>query len=158
MGNPTGGNDGRLFQPMSGNKLVWDSLGAISHVPDGTNDFMAGTGLYGSEPHLVNCGGHFFFCDSANATNWIARTRATTGGSNTDTDTGVALVAETAYRFRVEWVIGEVKFFINNTLVATHTTNLLTTRAFAALGLVGIAGTTDRFYYFSDALLTRESL
>jgi hypothetical protein len=70
----------------------------------------------------------YFEITSAN-TNWQAVTVA--AGVSTKTDTGIAPVANTAQRFRAEYHgsaspygAATVLFFINDTLVATNTTNV----------------------------------
>jgi hypothetical protein len=72
--------------------------------------------------------GYYFEKTSAN-TNWQAVTVA--AGVSTKTDTGIAPVANTAQRFRAEYHgsaspygAATVLFFINDTLVATNTTNV----------------------------------
>jgi hypothetical protein len=68
-----------------------------------------------------------FFYDSA-AANWKAVTRL--GGVETETDTGVAVGVSTDYRFKIirrivaDGGISDVRFYINESLVATHTTNI----------------------------------
>lgn len=57
-------------------------------------------------------------------TNWVAHTRI--AGVSTTTDSGIVAVAETWYRLRMVRSATDVKFYINGTLVATHTTNIPT--------------------------------
>lgn len=63
-----------------------------------------------------------FIIDRTQSANWLAYNDA--AGSATQTDTGLAVVANTWYSLRVEETSGDIKFYINGTLYATHTTNL----------------------------------
>lgn len=65
----------------------------------------------------------FRYSSEAPDTNWKAVTCAGTGSSSTVTDTGVA-VGTSAKTFGIVYTPSEVKFYINATLVATHTTNI----------------------------------
>jgi hypothetical protein len=156
VGFPTSGNDGRFFLPVAGQREVWDCLFALSHLPDATDAFHAMVGFPGSDPHLVTCGGVFVFADQ-NSGNWIARTRVSGSGSFTDTNTGVALVVDTAFRMNIRWTTASVEFRINGTLVATHTTNLPTTASFGSFGIISTAGTAERFTYTSDLMIYTEA-
>jgi hypothetical protein len=67
----------------------------------------------------------FRFSTNAGDTNWMAVT-AGAGGVWTITDTGVAVAINTIYVFRIEFdeTTPEIRFYINDVLVATHSTNL----------------------------------
>lgn len=66
---------------------------------------------------------HFRASTSAGDTNWQAIT--SNGAADTVTDTGIAFDT-TGHEFEIEFddTAGEVKFYIDGTLVATHTTTL----------------------------------
>lgn len=91
--------------------------------------------------------GVFFRYDRLNeGTNWQAVTRM--GGTETATDTGIAVTAgftQTGQRLKIvaDADGGEIRFYIDGTLEATHTTNIPTSR----LGTIGkmekSAGTTE---------------
>jgi len=66
---------------------------------------------------------HFKY-DSATDTNWQCQTY--NFSSATTTNSGVAVVANTWYRFEVTYDGTTVRFYINGTLVASHTTNIPT--------------------------------
>lgn len=71
--------------------------------------------------------GAFFKLDRvANGVNWITNT--TSNGSNTATNTSTPVVAGTWYRLKVEvsTTNSNVKFYVNGTLVATHTLTIPT--------------------------------
>lgn len=69
----------------------------------------------------------FRFSTNADDTNWMAYTAGAGGaGVNTITNTGVAVAVNTVYTFKIEFnpTTPSVKFYINDVLVAEHTTNL----------------------------------
>ncbi len=76
--------------------------------------------------------------------NWQAYTYNSSVG--TITDTGVAAVADGSYNTFLTRVNDStsVQFFINGTLVATHTTNLPTTQVCPQVAIQKTAGTTSR--------------
>ena len=70
-------------------------------------------------------------------------------GSVTTADSGVTVATGTAYDLRIEVAADNsaTKFYINNTLVATITTNLLIGDAWTAVSLKKTAGTTNTGAY-----------
>lgn len=64
----------------------------------------------------------FRFSTGASDTNWMACVKD--GSTLNPQSTGVAVATDTMYLLRVETDASEVRFFINSTLVYTHTTNL----------------------------------
>ena len=66
----------------------------------------------------------FRYSTDAGDTNWMAATKD--GTTLATTNTGVAVTADTKYRFKMiaDSTAGNVKFYINGTLVATHSANL----------------------------------
>lgn len=66
---------------------------------------------------------HFKY-DAAADTNWQCQTY--NSGSATTTNSGVAVAADTWYRFEATYDGTTVRFYINGTLVASHTTNIPT--------------------------------
>lgn len=81
-------------------------------------------------------------------TNWQCVTRGA-GASATITDSGVAVSVDTRYIMRINVAsLNTVQFYINNTLVATHTTDLpasLQTMNIACYLINGLAGTQRNF-------------
>lgn len=69
-------------------------------------------------------GAWFRFSTSAGDTNWQCVTGD--GSDRTITDSGVPVTADTTYRLRVHFGTVKAKFYINEVLVATHTTNMPT--------------------------------
>jgi hypothetical protein len=74
--------------------------------------------------------------------NWQCVTAS--GGSVTTTDSGVAVVAGTWIRLTITMVSGEVKFYIDGVLVATHSTNIPSVNIVPALKIQKTNGTTAR--------------
>jgi hypothetical protein len=64
-----------------------------------------------------------FRYSSASDTKWTAVTCAGTGAATTTTESQVLVEAKT-YLFGIEYTASSVKFYINGSLVATHTTNI----------------------------------
>ena len=69
--------------------------------------------------------GIFFACvDNENSGNWVCVTDS--GGVETVTNTAVAPSAtQSKFRIEINAALSNVKFYINDTIVATHTTNLI---------------------------------
>lgn len=83
---------------------------------------FASTPLGSSDPAIHGFG--FRFDTSAGSVNWWAWNND--GGSpGTLTNTGITVTSNTAYTLRVEFPsTSEIRFYIDDVLVATHTTNL----------------------------------
>jgi hypothetical protein len=69
-----------------------------------------------------NSTGAFLQYDPGSSANWRAVTRL--GGTTTATASSVAVVANTFVKYRIEFGAANVKFYLNEALFATHTTNL----------------------------------
>lgn len=77
--------------------------------------------VVGSDDPAVH--GACFIFNPASHTNWQAFTNDNSGGGST-TDSGVAFAADTAFEFRIRTSASDVKFYIDGSLVATHSSNL----------------------------------
>jgi len=105
------------------------SFRAVIRVPtpsDTTQRFWVGvsTGsatLRGADDPAIKAAA-FRFSTTASDVNWQAFTNDGSGGG-TITDTGIA-VSTSLVALAIEFLTGSVKFYINGTLVATHSTNL----------------------------------
>lgn len=75
--------------------------------------------------------------------NWHAVT--TDGIGTTDTDTGVPFIADTFFVFDIKYSSGAIKFYINQVLVATHTTNIYTADIMRPLIGMQDPGSTSAF-------------
>jgi hypothetical protein len=65
----------------------------------------------------------FRYSTNASDTNWMCLTSNSAAGGPTITDTGVAVTTGTKI-FEIHKTASEVKFFLDNVLVATHTTDI----------------------------------
>jgi hypothetical protein len=99
-------------------------LGALS---SGAQEYVAFFGFNDkgttiSSAHPSN-GVYFYYDRATNGDKFAVRT--VNGGVNTNTVyNALTLLANTIYRLRIEITNGTVTFYINSTLVATHTTNI----------------------------------
>lgn len=160
-GSSVAGSGGYYNQWLTGDKfqVVWQ--GALPFVSDVTNQYTFTVGMSsafntnGTSPTTTSGYSHaYFWYDDATA-NWQCYSRTSAGATEQTTDSGVAVAALTNYLLHlVVDTNGDVKFYINNTLVATHSAGgrisntdqlylLLSLRNKAALG----AGTTSRDLY-----------
>lgn len=107
------------------------------------------------------------FQKQAGSANWFCCTR--TGGVQTTTDSGVAASTATATkdRLRVEWhgatvadnATRAVRFYVNGTLVATHTTNLpLNKGCQIFIGDVNVTGVANALFGLVGPMKFRASI
>lgn len=142
-GGAISGNIGYVFSGWQ--RLSFAGNLRIVTLADGTNSYRIFCGFNSSydsttAPTTRSAG---LFYDNNNA-NWQAYTYNSSVG--TITDTGVAAVADGSYNTFLTRINGtsSVQFFINNALVATHTTNIPSTNVCTTLALNKTAGTTSR--------------
>lgn len=97
-----------------------------------------------TNPNAEHCACFSYDPDTYGDDNW--RVVTAVGGVATTTDTSVAATADVLQTLRVEMNAAgtEVAFSIDGTAVATHTTNLPTTRMGPMVKIVKLSGTTDR--------------
>jgi hypothetical protein len=92
--------------------------------------------------------GVYFAYDFATYSDANIRAVTRTASTSTTTDTGVAMVSNTPTRLQILYdSSSQVRFYVNDTLVATHTTNIPpTTTNFISLGcsIKKTLGTSDR--------------
>ena len=116
---------GQTTTDVNDSVLRYGMLFTLDAIPDATDDFIIALGP-GST--FANTGGNeaFFLIDrSRNATNFVAHNRS--GGSETDTDTGVAFTTGPhVIEMELDVANTTCKFAIDGSLVATHTTNIMT--------------------------------
>jgi hypothetical protein len=131
----------------SGTQFQLSMRVGLSALSNGTDRFTAQHGFMDSSTAVAQTDGAYFrYVDNVNGGKWEAITVNNT--VETATDTGVSPTAGQFDLFKivVNGSGNEVLFYINNVLVATHTTNIPTSAGRnTALG-VGIwksAGTTD---------------
>ncbi len=123
-------------------------IASIETLSDGTNGFETAYGIFSAGGSGIGASANtlitFLQEDSVNSGNWVCRTD--NAGTQTDTNTSVAPTADVFQKFRIETNrdATEVKFFIDDVLVATHTTNIPTTPAFPLMGILKTSGTSTR--------------
>lgn len=120
LADPTfAGFTAREILPVMSDKIETVGIATVRHW----HGLFDGSPFGSDNPTGLNLAG-FRFSTAASDSNWIACTKD--GTTLNTTDTGVAVAANTYYRFIIEMVSGAINFYINGTLVATHTTNLPT--------------------------------
>lgn len=125
-----------------------------SSLSDATNRYNCIAGLHdniASTPNAVD-GVYFHYRDNLNSGKWQATTYSTTTASSTTADTGITVAAATWYCLRIEINAGatEAKFYIDEALVATITTNIpsgSSDQTGVCVGIRKAAGTTTRNMY-----------
>lgn len=122
---------------------------AVSALSDGTDTYHISFGF--SEAATANKdmtdGAYFTYTHSVNSGNW----QAVTASASTRTTTNLATPPSTSYQtfeIRVNEAATEVLFYLNGSLVATHTTNIPTADTVGVnINIVKSAGTTERILY-----------
>lgn len=159
VGTTTTGNAGAYITASAGGALAPISLGGgiranigfrlqIPTLSDGTDTYIFSCGFADAAlaPTSASNGAYFEYTHSLNGGNITCTTES--GGTKTQTDSGITLVVDTNYDLEVSYFTSEVKFYINKVLVATHTTNV--PAASAQVGgysyMYKTAGTTARSY------------
>jgi hypothetical protein len=133
--------------------VVLEARVGVPTLSDGTNRYQVfighsnGAGSYNDS--AATYGVYFLYSDNINGGRWEAVTKNTTSNV-TRVDTGVSVSAGNAYVLKIEIDYGspEAKFYINGSLVATITTNIVhpSSPAFSRYRnrIIKIAGTTNR--------------
>lgn len=119
------GGQGQALQTATGFKIVLDMRNSVSEASNGTHRFVAQFGFSVIVSiNDQNDGCYFRYVDNVNSGNWQCVTAS--GGTRTTTNTSTSGYTGTYQRFRIEINTDatEVKFYINDSLVATHTTNI----------------------------------
>lgn len=119
------GSHGQALQIGSGFKIVLDMRNSVSEASNGTHRFVTQFGLTTILGSLdQNDGCYFRYVDNVNSGNFQCVTAS--GGTRTTTNTSTAGSTGSYRPFRIEInsTATEVKFYINDALVATHTTNI----------------------------------
>lgn len=135
------------FTPTGTGAFIFEARVKLTTLSDGTNTYICAVGsnqgVHSAFPG--NNGYYFRYTHGTNSGKWQAVTD--TGSLQTSTDTGV--IADTSYaifRIEVNAANTSVAFYINNTLVATNTTNIPSSSSICNIGagLLKSAGTTAR--------------
>lgn len=124
----------------------------FSALSDGTNTFKVFAGFLDSATTDATDGCYFSYTHSLSSGNWECVSRSNSTETGTRTDSGVAAAADTWFTLRVDVrdVGGTLtaRFYINDTLVGTHTANIPSSSARATgygTHIVKSAGNTNRF-------------
>lgn len=98
----------------------------------------------------------FRYSTSAGDTNWKCITAKYSDNTKKVTDSGVAVTASQT-KFEIHKTATEVKFFINNNLVATHTTHIPDENSglFVLLNAQNLTAASSTVYFNQMALMTR---
>lgn len=96
----------------------------VSELATGTEDWTGYIGI--ADTHTIPADGVYFWYDrGTDGANWQVITKA--AGATTKTDTGIAVTTDFAnLRFVINTAGTSVAFYIDGSLVATHTTNIPT--------------------------------
>jgi hypothetical protein len=128
--------------------IVLEGLLNLQAVPDGTDNYDWAFGFFDPQTTIWGNAGIYFAIDTAqDPTNILAVCRDA-GVSLTGTGVAIASIVGTYARFRIEKNAGtgEVRFYINGSLVATLTTNIpATVSAGFAYGIEKQAGAASRY-------------
>ena len=148
--------------------LSFETYINIETLSNSTNRYIWGSGLMANANYLAAPQGAYFIYDEGGAytgnpfgasPNFRAVT-VSSGFSRTITDTNISMTASSWYKLRIEVNSNntQILFYINETLVATHTTNLpsISQGLFYSNWIIKTAGTTS-VQTFSDYLALRYS-
>jgi hypothetical protein len=95
-------------------------------------------------------GAYFNYRDDESSGQWVATTIANSTSTGTVTASGVTVAADTDYILEIIGTTAELRYYINGTLVATHTSNIPsgTSRTFGIFNqMIKTVGTTARLVY-----------
>ena len=123
----------------------------LNTLADGTNSYRVFLGF--SNSASANAGvttrnAGFFYSDAT--ANWQAYTYNASTGTTTDTGIAASTAAFNTFLVRANGT-NSVQFFINNVLVATHTTNIPTTAVCLHFSILKTAGTSARDFHIDWA-------
>lgn len=118
-------SDKGFFTVSSVGRLLFEARvahpSAVSDAVDSYKTFIGLKGEGSTEDAPFSLGGVGFYCtNGVNSGNWVCL--ASNGASLSTTNTSVTPVANTYALFKITVSGGELKFYINNTLVATTST------------------------------------
>lgn len=134
----------------------------VRDLSDATQEYLVQIGQHGRlSSSTAQTDGAFFLYDRATYGNANLQCITRNSSISTTTDSGVAVTADTQILLDICWsnVSGtptNVFFYINGTLVATHTSsdNLFTGSSNVTYFALKSAGTTDRYIFGGDVFIT----
>lgn len=126
-GDSVAGSATATLNWVAGDKYQFIWRGAISAVPDGSNQFCltfgfsTRGGINGYNPPVTAGYSHACIWADESSGFWKCYSRSATGATEESTTTAVAVAANTEITIHVVIATtGNVEFYINNSLVATH--------------------------------------
>jgi hypothetical protein len=156
-----GSNNQDAMEFTGGAHVFETSITCVSNVSTATERYILYAGFFESLTATPAEGAYFRYSDDVNGGDWECVT--VSASTETLTDSNVAVTAGTFNKLRIE-VNGagtEAKFYIDGTLVATHTTNMpgSTDRLGVGVNMRKTVGTTARQirndYIYHKAEVTR---
>lgn len=154
--NPAGGVSINAGEFIPGNGFVYRAWVYLPDLSDGTDEYEVIAGTYDTQNGAAPTNGIYFKYKRTVSTNWLACTSAST--TETETSTGVAVAADAwvALKAVVADDRSSVQYYIDETLVATLTTNIPANTAYGYIGvkIAKTAGTNSRAIYV-DAIYFR---
>lgn len=144
MGGVTTGTPTAGFM-LGGGALYVEVLVRLEDLATGAEDYNTNFGLNNLIAGATDA--VRFLYSRTTSLNWLVDTRS--ASTTTETDTGVAVVADAWIRLgiQVNAAASSVTFFINGVLVATHSTNIPTVLLVPTLRISKTVGTTPRVAY-----------
>lgn len=131
---------------IAGGASSQEWLVQLSDLSNGTDRYVFDVGLFDAETLAVDAV-RFRYSDNLNAGNWTAETIASS--VITATDSGVAAVAGSWVKLRIDINAAgnSITFYVNDVLVATHTTNITAALVAPRCRIIKVLGTTSRTAY-----------
>jgi len=144
----------------NGHRTLFESWLQLPIISTAVQRYTARTGFFSiALPNIINQGIGFEYDDSQNGGRWQA---ITDDGTETSTDTGVLVVAGDWYKhsFIINAAGDEVQFFIDDDLVARHTTNIPSGIGFASfinMHIMKLIGALARELYLDAYAVFQET-
>jgi hypothetical protein len=117
----------------------------MANLSTAGEEFMLEVGLHDGNATTVISDGVYFRYDRLTNINWLAISES--GNTETATDTLIPVAEDVAIDLQVVSNVDatSIKYYINDALVATHTTNIPTAANMQiAFSIIKSAGTTER--------------
>lgn len=145
LGGVTSGSATAGFA-LGGGVLTFEWLARVEDLSTAGERYSLMLGLFDTATTQVN-GVRFLYNDSVNAGNWTIS--AINASTVTNTDSGVAVVADTWYKLRavVNAAGTSIQYFINGASVGTVTTNIPTASIAPRASMAKTVGTAARAAY-----------
>lgn len=126
----------------SGSTLKFETLVRFSAVPTDAENYYIYFGM--TDVNNATDAIRIYMERSGGVNQWRAQTVNNSAGTSTNS-TAVAINANQWYRLRFEATTTDVKFYVNSTLIATHTTNIPDSRLTIYNVGICVAGVASRY-------------